>query len=66
MSGPVLQIDPGMINEDEELQLDNFIEAHRLKLMHLINTHMHVDHIFGDLYVKNKYGFYATNVEQIF
>ena len=31
--------------------------------MHLINTHMHVDHIFGDLYVKNKYGLEVTACE---
>ncbi len=56
-------IDPGMINEDEEQQLDNFIESHRLRLTHLINTHMHVDHIFGDLYIKNKYGLDVTACE---
>ena len=49
-------IDPGMINEDEQLALDRFIKNNDLTVKQLINTHMHVDHIFGDIYVKNKYG----------
>ena len=49
-------IDPGMINEDEQLALDRFIKNNNLTVKQLINTHMHVDHIFGDIYVKNKYG----------
>lgn len=49
-------IDPGMIDEDEELELDRFISDNHLQIKHLINTHMHVDHIFGDRHIKEKYG----------
>lgn len=48
-------IDPGMIRDDEKSQIDRFITDNGLLLKNLINTHMHVDHIFGDLYIKNKY-----------
>lgn len=49
-------IDPGMIDEAEERVLDDFIERHHLKVTHLINTHMHLDHTFGDRHIKNRYG----------
>ncbi|MCM1331445.1 MAG: MBL fold metallo-hydrolase [Bacteroides sp.] len=49
-------IDPGMHNASEQAMLDSFISDNNLKLSQLINTHMHVDHIFGDSYVKDKYG----------
>lgn len=49
-------VDPGMTDEAERKALDSFIERQELKPVHLINTHMHLDHIFGNLYVKEKYG----------
>lgn len=45
-------IDPGMINEDEQLALDRFIKNNDLTVKQLINTHMHVDHIFGQSFLK--------------
>lgn len=53
-------IDPGMCNTRERDTLDSFISQHGLQVKQLINTHMHVDHIFGDLYIKEKY---ATPVQ---
>lgn len=49
-------VDPGMTDEAERNALDSFIQREELKPVHLINTHMHLDHIFGNLYVKGKYG----------
>ena len=49
-------VDPGMIDGRENEALDNFIGKQRLKVTHLINTHSHLDHIFGNAYVKEKYG----------
>ena len=49
-------IDPGMINKAEEATLDSFIEKEGLHVTQLINTHMHVDHIFGVPHVRNRYG----------
>jgi glyoxylase-like metal-dependent hydrolase (beta-lactamase superfamily II) len=48
-------IDPGMIKPAEQQKLDNFISDNGLSVKQLINTHMHVDHIFGDNYVKSRY-----------
>lgn len=49
-------IDPGMIEKREVEALDSFIERNHLEVMHLINTHMHIDHAIGDTYVSKKYG----------
>ena len=38
-------VDPGMADEAERKALDSFIERQGLKPVHLINTHMHLDHI---------------------
>ena len=48
-------IDPGMYNTAEEHALDSFIEENGLSVGQLINTHMHLDHIIGDNYVKRHY-----------
>lgn len=48
-------IDPGMVNDSEQKIIDQFIEKNNLKLSHLVNTHMHIDHAFGVQYVKNRY-----------
>lgn len=49
-------VDPGMIDEAEERVLDDFIKRNDLKVTHLINTHMHLDHTFGDRHIKKLYG----------
>lgn len=49
-------IDPGMIDEAEGHLLDEFIDRNNLKITHLINTHLHLDHTFGDQHIKNRYG----------
>lgn len=49
-------IDPGMMTEGEENALSEFIGRENLKVRHLINTHLHVDHAIGNAYVRNKFG----------
>lgn len=49
-------IDPGMSSREETDALDNFITREGLKVTHLINTHLHIDHAIGDDYVAQKYG----------
>ncbi|MCM1255584.1 MAG: MBL fold metallo-hydrolase [Duncaniella sp.] len=49
-------VDPGMIDEKERDVLDDFISRNNLKVTQLLNTHMHLDHIFGNAHVKEKYG----------
>jgi glyoxylase-like metal-dependent hydrolase (beta-lactamase superfamily II) len=48
-------IDPGCSDESEEAVLSEFISANELNLKYLINTHCHIDHIFGCKFIKEKY-----------
>lgn len=49
-------VDPGMTNDKERQQIDEFISNNNLTLTHLVNTHMHIDHSFGVAYITSKYG----------
>lgn len=49
-------VDPGMTDQRECERIDSFIALNGLKVKYLINTHSHIDHLFGDEYVKRKYG----------
>ena len=49
-------IDPGMSRKQEFDALENFIGREGLKVTHLINTHLHIDHAIADNWVKAKYG----------
>jgi glyoxylase-like metal-dependent hydrolase (beta-lactamase superfamily II) len=48
-------IDPGCYFASEEQQLTDFIEQNGLKPVLLLNTHCHLDHIFGNRFVHKKY-----------
>jgi hydroxyacylglutathione hydrolase len=58
-------IDPGMYDAEEENELKNFIESENLKPVKLLNTHCHIDHIFGNRFVLNTFQipFYAHQME---
>lgn len=51
-----IAVDPGMTNPGEQRLFDNFIADHRLTLTQIVNTHLHLDHCFGDNYVRDRYG----------
>lgn len=48
-------IDPGCFTDAEEDELKNFINSNKLLVKYLINTHCHIDHIFGNSFVKNEF-----------
>ena len=48
-------IDPGCSDEYDEKTLSEFISSKELQVLYLINTHCHIDHIFGCKFVKEKY-----------
>lgn len=52
-------IDPGCFYEEEKTKLKQFIEANGLTLKHLLNTHLHLDHIFGNPFIYKTYGIKA-------
>jgi glyoxylase-like metal-dependent hydrolase (beta-lactamase superfamily II) len=48
-------VDPGCYDRPERAQLDGFIAEHNLKVVALVNTHGHIDHVLGNAHVKEKY-----------
>lgn len=48
-------IDPGCYDDNERTVLSEFIAQNGLKPLKLLNTHCHLDHIFGNGYVAKKY-----------
>jgi glyoxylase-like metal-dependent hydrolase (beta-lactamase superfamily II) len=48
-------IDPGCYDESEEDEIESFISVNQLKLIFMINTHCHIDHIYGNAFIKKKY-----------
>jgi glyoxylase-like metal-dependent hydrolase (beta-lactamase superfamily II) len=49
-------IDPGCYFASEEQELINFIAQNGLQPVYLLNTHCHLDHIFGNRFVSKTYG----------
>ncbi len=48
--------DPGCINVKEQKILSEFISSKELIPKRLINTHCHLDHVFGNAFIHRKYG----------
>lgn len=48
--------DPGMLNDGENQVLVDTINQLNLKPIYLIQTHLHLDHVFGMSFVKKEYG----------
>ena len=48
-------IDPGCYDAAERAELSGFIKDNNLKPVKLLNTHCHLDHIFGNGYVADTY-----------
>lgn len=49
-------IDPGCFYPDEERHLLDFILDNDLVVKHLLNTHLHFDHVFGNQFIYEQFG----------
>jgi hydroxyacylglutathione hydrolase len=55
-SGECAIIDPGMYTAAEQNVVVNFIKENKLKPVLLLNTHCHIDHVFGNKFIFELYG----------
>ena len=49
-------IDPGCYTTEEKMHLKNYLSDNGLKPVLLLNTHCHLDHVFGNDWVHKTYG----------
>lgn len=49
-------VDPGVSDSNEREALKKAIDKYGLKPTHLINTHLHIDHVLGNGFVTKEYG----------
>ncbi len=54
--GNAIIIDPGCFFEEEKNVLKKFIDENNLKPVQLLNTHCHLDHVFGNKFIHDTYG----------
>ena len=55
-AGEAILIDPSAGSEQEEQALARYIEQNTLTEKHLLNTHLHLDHVLGNAFVAKTYG----------
>ncbi len=54
--GNALIIDPGCYFDEERETLSSFLQQNKLKLQLLLNTHCHLDHVFGNKWIHETFG----------
>jgi glyoxylase-like metal-dependent hydrolase (beta-lactamase superfamily II) len=55
-NGDAAVIDAGCYNDSEKQQLKQYIDDNNLKLKRVLNTHLHIDHQFGNKFLFETYG----------
>ncbi|MEM9885813.1 MAG: MBL fold metallo-hydrolase [Bacteroidota bacterium] len=48
-------IDPGCYEVEEKAEMIDFIQRNQLKPVRLLNTHCHIDHVFGNKFIADTY-----------
>jgi hydroxyacylglutathione hydrolase len=51
----VIIVDPGFYEPHEQALFDEYIQEHGLKPVLLLNTHCHLDHVFGNAHIHRTY-----------
>lgn len=54
--GDAILIDPSVSNQRERDALATYIKDNNLTVRHLLNTHLHLDHVLGNAFVERTYG----------
>ena len=58
-------IDAGCFYEEEKQALKRYIDSNSLTVKHLLNTHLHLDHIFGNPFLLQEYGLKAEAIKRM-
>jgi glyoxylase-like metal-dependent hydrolase (beta-lactamase superfamily II) len=54
-NGECIIIDPGCLDQHEQDHLVKYMEEKNFKPVRILNTHLHLDHVFGNQFVCNKF-----------
>lgn len=55
-NGEAIVVDPGCQTRREKQELENFLRENQLNVRYCLNTHLHVDHIYGNELLKETFG----------
>ena len=55
-------VDPGCYEDFEKKELTEYISKNELKPVLIVNTHCHIDHVLGNLYLQNLYIFFCPKI----
>jgi hydroxyacylglutathione hydrolase len=55
-TGECVVIDPACLHPDEKEMLFTYIVTNNLRVKHLLNTHLHFDHVLGNNFVASQFG----------
>lgn len=54
--GEAILIDPSVSNTREQTALTDYLKSEKLKVVRVLNTHLHLDHVLGNAFVERTYG----------
>jgi len=57
-------IDPGCQSDDEKALLKEYIEKNKIRLVRMLNTHLHFDHVYGNRFIEETYGIGAEGAKE--
>ena len=58
-TGEAAIIDAGCFFPEEQQMLKQYIADNKLTVKHLLNTHLHLDHVFGNPFILREFGLKA-------
>lgn len=57
--GEAILIDPSVSNAREQAALTDYLKSENLKVVRVLNTHLHLDHVLGNAFVERTFGIKA-------